>query len=249
MADLEGLVQKLFLPGAVYTFVGAGGKSTAMRQVAKILARGGLRPRMTTTTRIGIEEFSNFPVVLAASAGELTAACGGREPVRLIVSATLARQGKYLGIDSALLEEIEISDDSVLLVEGDGSRRKPLKVPMDREPVIPARSALVFALMGAAGFGEPIDEEHCYNHQAASGIVPSGSRSFDAPSLAAIAAHPAGCRKGVLPGMGFHVLMNQGDLADKRRIGDAALGILAKQGIDTSLVSLQQEVVYETSRL
>ena len=144
---------------------------------------------------------------------------------------------------------MEVGDDSVLLVEGDGSRRKPLKVPTSREPVIPACTALVFALMGASGFGEPIDEEHCYNHQAVSGIVPPGTRSFDAASLAAIAAHPAGCRKGVVRGMGFHVVMNQGDLPAKRPIGAEALGILKAQGIDGSLVSLQQEVVYETSGL
>ena len=57
-----------------------------------------------------------------------------------------------------------------------------------------------------------------------------------------------GCRKGVLPRMGFHVLLNQGDLEDKRETGRKALqGLASAHGISGSLVSLQQEVLYETT--
>ena len=51
-----------------------------------------------------------------------------------------------------------------------------------------------------------------------------------------------------MPGMGFHVLLNQADLADKRAIGSDALQILlTTQGIRGSLLSLRQEAVYETT--
>ncbi len=247
-ADFHALVKKLFPPGNVYTFVGAGGKSTALRTIAGILSRSGIRARMTTTTRVGMEEFSGYPVSMAATAAEVLQACGGPEELRLIVFGPSSTPGKYAGLDLILMEGLSLDDDCVLLVEGDGSRRKPLKVPTSREPVIPPVSSQVFALMGASGFNEPVDEEHCYNHEAAFGMLSPGSHRFDAASLAALAAHPAGCRKGVTPGMGYHVILNQGDIEDKRAVGSEALHILREaHGILGSLVSLRLEVVYETT--
>ena len=50
-----------------------------------------------------------------------------------------------------------------------------------------------------------------------------------------------------MPGMGFHVLLNQADLADKRAIGRDALRILlTTQGIRAAGF-LRQEAVYETT--
>jgi probable selenium-dependent hydroxylase accessory protein YqeC len=250
MTDFSSLVEQMFLPGRIYTLTGAGGKSTAMRVVARALARKGIRARLTTTTRVGMEEFSGFPVVVADTAAQIREACKGPQPVLLIVSAGLPDQGKYQGVNPSFFEEIHPGADVVVLVEGDGSRRRPLKVPTHREPVVPAASCAVLALMGASGFGELIDEQHCYNHEAAFGILPPGSRVFNAAALAVMATHSAGCRKGVMPEMGFHVLLNQGDLVDKRQIGSEVLRILAAApGIKVSLLSFQQEVVYETSEL
>ncbi|MGA2761840.1 MAG: selenium cofactor biosynthesis protein YqeC [Spirochaetia bacterium] len=248
MADFAAFVEKLFRPGGIYTFVGAGGKSTALRTVAAHLARRGIRVRMTTTTRIAVAEFSSFPVSAAGSAEEAAQAFTDGETVRLVVADALPTQGKYAGLDVSFFKGLSLDARTVLLVEGDGSRKRPLKVPTSREPVIPVESDLVLAVLGASGFDEPIDEAHCYNHEAAFAILGSGERTFNAASIAALAAHPAGCRKGVLPRMGFHVLLNQGDLEDKRETGRKALqGLASAHGISGSLVSLQQEVLYETT--
>jgi probable selenium-dependent hydroxylase accessory protein YqeC len=197
-----------------------------------------------------MEEFSGYPISIATSSEEVQEAFGGPERVRLVAAAALADQGKLTGLHSTLIDELDVDSDMVILVEGDGSRHKPLKAPTSREPVIPSCSRTVLALMGASGFGEHIDEEHCYNHQAALAILPKGTPRFDAAALAAMAGHPACGHKGVKPGMRFHIFMNQGDLTEKRSIGSHALEILAaEQGIEGSLVSLEQEAVYEISKL
>jgi probable selenium-dependent hydroxylase accessory protein YqeC len=249
-SGLAALVGRLFLPGGIYTFVGAGGKSTAMRAVAAVLGARGIRVRMTTTTRVGMEEFAGYQVSIARSVEDVMKACADDEPVRLIVADPLPEEGKYSGLAPGLLPGSLLDARSVLLVEGDGSRRRPLKVPTSREPVIPTATSMVFAVMGASGFDEPIDEEHCYNHEAALALLGDGAVQFDAASIAALAAHPAGCRKGVLRGMGFHLFVNQGDLAERRPTALEALRILeTTHGIRGSLVSLRQEVVYETTEL
>jgi len=250
MPDFERLAAKLLRPGGIYTLTGAGGKSTALRVFSRALARKGIRCGMTTTTRIGMEEFAAFPVVIQDAAEGAAKALCGAQPVCLVVSAAIPEQGKYRGIEPSVFDSLSVSADLVVLVEGDGSRRRPLKVPTAREPVVPAASAAVLAVMGAAGFGERVDQEHCYNHEAAAAILPPGTGVFDAAALAALAKHPAGCRKGVMPGMEFHVLLNQGDLESKKPISAQVFEILAGMpGIHVTLLSLEREVVYETTEL
>jgi hypothetical protein len=59
-----------FLPGAVYTFVGAGGKTTALKRVASHLAGTGVKARLTTTTKVGMDEFEGFLVSFVHEAAE-----------------------------------------------------------------------------------------------------------------------------------------------------------------------------------
>ena len=248
MADLHEFFQRHVRPGTVLTFVGAGGKSTGMLAAAAFCAAAGIRVRMTTTTRVGMDEFSGVPMLLARTGEELARALRAHEPSLLIAAAALPREGKYRGLDERLIDTAFIPGDMVLLVEGDGSRRRPLKVPTAREPVIPGSTRTVLALMGASGFDETIDEIHCYNHAAALALLGRVGGRFDAVSIAGIGSSPEGCRKGVLPGMDFHLVMNQGDLEEKRCTAVAALRLLkAAYGIAGTLLSWRKETVYETT--
>jgi probable selenium-dependent hydroxylase accessory protein YqeC len=245
---LAAFTARHFPPGRLYTFVGAGGKSSGMRAVAACLRRTGLRVRLSTTTRIGLEEFSAYPAVAARTAGALAGCMAGSEPLLLIAGDIDERHGKYGGVAAALLETAVIPPDTVVLVEGDGSRRLPLKAPTDREPVIPVNSSGVFALMGAGAFGETIDAAWCYNHEGVLAILGRADGVFDVPALLALAADARACRKGVLPGMSYHLVVNQGDRGEKRPMARELLARLAAQhGITGTLLSWQEETVYETT--
>jgi probable selenium-dependent hydroxylase accessory protein YqeC len=237
-----------FLPGAVYTFVGAGGKTTAMKRVAAFVAETGVKARLTTTTKVGIDELNGIPVSLIRGPEGLSHALGDDAPVRLLVGGVMPDQGKYVGLDPRLIEDISLSVDTVLLVEGDGSKRRPMKVPESREPVIPSNTSTVFALMGAGAFDEPIDEVHCYNHQKALALVGRTGSFFEPRVIAALSADPEGCCKGVLSGMAFRLLMNQGDLKQKRKSAVEALKLARESyGIKGALVSFQKGVLYDTT--
>jgi probable selenium-dependent hydroxylase accessory protein YqeC len=202
---------------------------------------------MTTTTRVGVEEFRGVAVRLVSDAADMDKATRERERIILIAGGMLEEEKKYRGVDPSLIDGQEIPSDVVVLVECDGSRRRPLKVPTDREPVIPASACAVFALMGATGFDEPITEEICYNHEAALSILGGGLQRFDAEAIAAVASHPQGSFKGVLPGVRFHVIFNQGDIAVKRPVGVQALALLSARGINASMLSWRKETLYETT--
>ena len=240
-------IPRWFRPGAVYTFVGAGGKSTAMKRIAGVLAETGLKARMTTTTRVGTEEFAGCPVRLVLGRSAVLEALEQADPVLLLAGALLKEQGKYAGIDPLLIDALRPRADTVILVEGDGSRRLPMKVPRAREPVIPSSSRAVLAFMGASAFDEPVDERHCYNHESALALLGRTDALFEPEEIAALAAHQDGCRKGVLPGMRFLVLVNQGDLEGKRESARTMLRNLSlAHGISGTLLSWWKERVYET---
>jgi len=235
-----------FRPGRVYTLVGAGGKSTGMRKVAGFLSRLGFRTRLTTTTRIGVEEFSGYPVATVRDEEGLRR-CISSEGACMVVSQGV-EGGKHAGLDPSWIERCVIPADLVLLVEGDGSRRKPIKAPTPREPVIPANTNEVFALMGASAFDEPVDSARCYNPEGVVALLGQSHVVFDTPALVMLAADAGGCRKGVMPGMGFHLIVNQGDLEEKRESARAMLRTLSRShGIAGTLLSWTEEKVYEST--
>jgi molybdenum cofactor cytidylyltransferase len=237
-----------FLPGAVYTFIGAGGKTTAMKCVAAFLADAGVKAVMTTTTRLGVDEFDGIPVSVVKSRGDFARAVAEPVRLRLLISGTAPDTRKYLGPDPRVIEDTPVPTDTVLLVEGDGSRKRPMKAPEAWEPVIPATTATVFALMGAGAFDEPIDEAHCYNHAKALAVVGRTGRFFAAAEIAALAADPEGSFKGVLPGMNFRLLVNQGDIVEKRETAREALELAREMfGIRGAIVSFQKGELYDTT--
>ena len=242
----DDFIARHFRPGSICTLVGAGGKSTGMRKIADFLLRVGLRARVTTTTRIGVHEFSAYPVATVRDEEELRRCVVSDEPCMVVSQGV--EGGKHAGLDPSWIERCAVPADLVLLVEGDGSRRKPIKAPTAREPVIPANTNEVLALMGASAFDETVDSERCYNPEGVLALLGRAHAVFDAPTLVTLAAHPAGCRKGVMPGMGFHLIVNQGDLEEKREPARAMLRALSRgQGIAGTLLSWTEEKVYEST--
>jgi probable selenium-dependent hydroxylase accessory protein YqeC len=246
-ATFADFVTRCFPPGRMATFVGAGGKSSGMRADAGVLSRRGLRVRITTTTRIGVEEFSSLPVAFVRSESDLLDSLASETAVEVISAGILGAQQKHMGVEPSLLGRVSLPDDLVLLVEGDGARRMPVKAPRAHEPVIPDGSAAVFALMGAAAFGEPVDSRSCCNPEGVLAVLGVRSGVFDAAALALLADSANGCRKGVLPGMSFHLVVNQGDLAERRQIAHELLSRLRESLISSTLLSWREQRVYETA--
>ena len=244
----EEFVTRFFHPGQVTTFVGAGGKSSGMRAVAEVLVRRGVRARLATTTRIGVEEFSGLPVAPVRGALDLRRSFAAKEPLQVISAGLLEAGRKHAGLEAALIEQAELPADLVLMVEGDGARRMPLKAPLPHEPVIPSNSATVIALMGALAFGEPVDRARCYNAEGVLALLGREEAILDAAALSLLAGHPMGCRKGVLPGMAFALVINHGDLAEKRPISRALMEEARRRyGISSTLLSWRERTVYDAA--
>ena len=148
----------------VITAVGAGGKTTYLKERAREFLCQGKRVAMTTTTHI----WPPFP----------ERACAGRAEGKVLSRTASSGAWKenrwesppdgpdYYGIPESsgklsapspeVFEQI-CRDYDIVLVEGDGSHCMPAKIPGACEPVIPPHTDEIVVVMGAHAGGRRLD--------------------------------------------------------------------------------------------
>ena len=99
-----------------------------------------------------------------------------------------------------------------LIVEADGSARRPIKAPNQNEPVVPLESTCFISVFGLSALGQPLHANWAFRPEKITrltGIQPG--TPITAEGLAHLAAHPLGGLKGRGPGMRAVVFLNQMD--------------------------------------
>jgi molybdenum cofactor cytidylyltransferase len=193
-------------------FVGGGGKTTAMFQLARQLPEPVL---VTTTTHLAIAEagLADQHVILR-SPGEL-------DGLKLNGVVLLTRgevKSEFLGgLDEptlARLNDLASTKGLNVLVEADGSRRLPVKAPSDHEPVIPEWANLVVVTLGLSVLGKPMNAQWVHRPEH---FGPLTGLALDAPvtpeALMKLLRHPQGGLKNIPTGALRTVLLNQADTA------------------------------------
>lgn len=156
--------------GDVIAFTGAGGKTSAMVQLGYELASDHWRVLATTTTRIATTELEYFPCVVQWNPSLLD------DNYRLIELLDANQfvfvyqeivNDKAVGIAPGITRKLVDSVNSdALIIEADGSRRLPLKAPLEHEPVIPADTTLAVPVAGLDVLDKPFTESNVYNIEA-----------------------------------------------------------------------------------
>ena len=195
----------------VISLVGAGGKTTTMYQLADELAEQGLRVLITTSTHIVCpDEGWVVKDKTLAAAAEL------EWQDRILILGSTAAGNKLsapadLGEDGAMAAIARKAD--VVLIEADGSKRHPLKVPAKQEPVLVRQTELVIACAGLGAIGRTfgqgcfrIDTDGAWLHRSEGDII-------TAEDVALILMDERGCRKGVtaLADYRYQIILNQAD--------------------------------------
>lgn len=187
--------------GQAVSLVGAGGKSTWLYALAECLAGEGKRILVTTTTRIYIprEEF------LALTAEEVHRLW--QKGTFAVLGTPLPEQGKLSMPNPMLLDEM-MQEADMTLIEADGSRHCPIKVPRAGEPVILPQTDTVIAVMGMSALGKPL-EDGCFGLPEAVELLSTDAKHLLTEEDAAqILASPIGGRKTV-GDRRFLVILNQ----------------------------------------
>ena len=177
-------------------FTGAGGKSTLMMRLGDELARAGRRVLVTTTTKMGREQFEGLPAVCRSHEPSVVqAATASHYLVGLVTGGDDHKAtGPPPGVVDGLFAAVSID---YLLVEADGAHGLSLKAPGPHEPVIPAATTTVVVLMGVdAVGGRIVDVAHRPEQAAALTGLGIGDR-LAVEDCVAVLTHEHGGLQGV----------------------------------------------------
>ena len=252
----------------IISVVGGGGKTSLIFRLAEELAEQGKKVIVTTTTHIAFEperpfardgELNKVRENLRKY-GYTVAACmekreekswkkpeniQGSSGTHCSASEEQNKSGKlFTGKLQALpeeqLQELKKECD-VILIEADGARRLPLKVPAAWEPVIPEMTDLVIGVIGLDCLGKAIKDTVHRPESAAEFLGKSSKEKITEEDIIRIAKSDQGLRKSV-GHRGFRVFLNKEDVLSDRNLPDKIVQRLKQRGIRAAYGSLRQNI-------
>lgn len=164
-------------PGDIVAFVGAGGKSSAVIQAYRELREAGSTVLVSPTTKMLLREVEQIgPVIVSEDPEELRAQVEKALAAHKAVTAgkDLLSKERLGGVEPAWVSSLAHAAD-VVLVEADGSRRRPIKGTAKHEPVLPEGVTLVVAVGGIWALGKPLDEEYVHRPEIFSELTGVGA--------------------------------------------------------------------------
>ena len=227
------------IPPPRVAFVGAGGKTSALFQLAK-----ELKPCIvTTTTHLGawqtadadqhsvildpedvnqLEEIAFSGIILVT---------GQEKDSRLtsLPDESLARLEQFCSYHSL-----------PLLIEADGARQMPLKAPEEHEPVIPEFVDTVVVVAGLSGVGKRLNDENVYNAETfvKLGKMKEGKK-ISPEDLQRVLIHKEGGLKSILTKTRKIALLNQADTLELEAIGGKIAKAILPEFDSAIVVNLQ----------
>lgn len=221
----------------VISFVGAGGKTTTMYQLADELAEQGLRVLVTTTTHIRRPADGQTAVIT-----DIRELFDWRWEGRILTAGKPVEHGGDKltapeGLEDAETMELLSQMIDVILIEADGAKELPLKVPAEYEPVLLPQTRLVIACAGLDAVGRSF-RETCFRMEQEGGwLKRSPEDTVEPEDVALILMDERGSRRYVSE-LQFRIVLNKAD-SEKER--EAAAEIIH------SLPKMLQEICAMTS--
>ncbi len=228
-----------FKGGNIYSFIGAGGKTSAIKEVATTLKKEGYKVIISTTTKLSVEEFTEYQVNIEDKIDLNNI----NEDINVVVAGIYGE--KYQGLKKDKFENlIHLNLDTIILIEADGSRRLPFKVPYEYEPVVPANSAKTFLFFSAKIIGNKITTENTYNYEKVNDILSSKELIYTNENIVKL------LNEGWLTDTNYKnlkIIINQGDILINNYVAkDLLNNIYNKFNIGVYLVSIQEKQIYQS---
>jgi molybdenum cofactor cytidylyltransferase len=220
-------------------FIGAGGKTTAMFQLARALSKDeGTAPVIVTAT----SHLGTWQVGLADQ-HIMTETPGPLEELEHGLKGIILVTGKIEGDRTTPVNEYLMNwlqqfcgyHAIPLLIEADGAREKPLKAWAEHEPPVPSFVDLVVQVAGLTALGQPLNDEHVHRAEIFSKL--SGLRigeSITPDAVVRVLTHIEAGLKNIPTKARRVVLLNQ---ADTHELQSAA------QGLAQSLIPSYHSVI------
>lgn len=225
-------------------FVGSGGKTTALFQLARQLKPPVI---VAATSHLGVWQvpFADKHIV-AKSQNDLANLEKDLNGVVLITGE--AKDEKFQPAHHeviASLREFCANHSIPLLIEADGSRQKPLKGWAEHEPPIPDFVDHVVTVVGLSGLGKPLTEEHVHRPEIFAEL--SGLKAgeiIDSNAVTHVLSHDKSSLKNTPPYARRTALLNQADTLELQASAQAITKELLSKYHSIVISSLEQEKIY-----
>lgn len=225
-------------------FIGAGGKTTAMFQLARELQAPVI---VTATSHLGTWQTGladrHMIVDTPAPLEELEHGLSG---VVLITGEIEGERTQPIHADPLnWLQQFCGYHAIPLLIEADGSREKPLKAWAEHEPPIPLFVEEVVHVVGLRGMGKPLIDDYVHRAEIFSRL--SGldlEKPITPDSLLRVLAHPEGAIKNIPLGARKVVLLNQADTPELQSLAQGLSQALLAFHDSVIISSLKQEKIF-----
>ena len=225
-------------PFPVVSVIGAGGKTTTIHRLAEEYVQERFPVAVMSTTHMMRE---NHPwVCMGENESE-------QEHVRIQMQELLstydqlwigspARAGKMSQPPEWCQKEI-LSRKIPVLIEADGAKRLPLKVPAGHEPVILPQTTHVLAIYGMDSIGRTLEECCCRCELAEELLGCDGQKRVTTEDIAFFAASEQGGKKGCPADAKYVVVLNKADTEERRKQALEISRMLSDQGIHRIVVT------------
>jgi molybdenum cofactor cytidylyltransferase len=225
-------------------FVGAGGKTTALFQLARQLPGPVI---VTATSHLGAWQFRFADRhIMTESLLSIEELAHGLQGVILITGEV--KEDRSTPVNDLLLHWLHqfCSDHSIpLLIEADGSRQRPLKAWAEHEPAIPEFVSHVVQVVGLSGIGKRLTEENVHRPEIFSRL--SGikqDKTISADVVTRVLIHPQGGLKNLPSSARRIVLLNQADTHELQAIANGMVQPLLQTFDSVVIASLMKEEIH-----
>jgi len=234
-----------YATGNCIAFIGAGGKTTALFQLAREIVQHS-PVIVTASSHLGVWQ---IPLAdrhfVINSAGSLNALENVLDGIVLLTGEIDGDRTKPLSTATLFALNQFCKRRSIpLLIEADGSRGKPLKAWAENEPPIPEFVDVVVELVGLTGIGKKLNNEYVHRpemYAELSGI--QTNEVITSESLLRVISHPLGGLKNFPADARKIVLLNQADSAELQSMAHSMVSGLLKDFETVVISSLRQEMI------
>lgn len=222
----------------ILSIVGAGGKTTLLEAIAADCLDNKRKAIATTTTHMFYPD-ERWIFTDTENPDEIIRLVDTHRVLwigTLCDNKNVDGRQKIAGAGEKTMEYIT-SLSIPVLIEADGARGLPFKVPGPHEPVIPKVSRHVIGVLGLDALGEPI-EKACFRREAAAGLLcKSETDILTADDYVKVIESRKGLRKHVGADMKYTVFLNKADTRERIRAAFYIRSQLLKKGIGNVYIS------------
>ncbi len=159
----------------IITVVGAGGKTSLINYIANKY-KDRVKILLTTTTKIYVPSKDLYKYIYMLDENEkidIHADLG-----IIVIGKFINKEKKIVGLDFDNLKHLTPKFD-LILIEGDGSKKKKLKGWNDAEPVVYPKSTKTIGILDITSYDMPINDENIHRLKEFKEIIKNNNSKVD----------------------------------------------------------------------